>query len=54
MLSKYQLYKEDILAELTTEQITTIIGELGQGNINIIEAELAEQAAKIKTRKDDF
>ena len=45
-------FQEDILAELTAEQITKIIGEVGQGDINILEAVLAEQAAKIKFTED--
>ena len=40
---------EDILAELTIEPITEIIGEPGQGDLNIVEAELMECVAKIKT-----
>ena len=44
--------QEDILAELTVEPITKIIGVPGQGNINILEAELAEWVAKIKTIED--
>ena len=44
--------REDILAELTAEPIIKIIGKPGQGDINILEAELAEQAAKIKTTED--
>ena len=44
--------QEDILVELTAEPITKIIGELGQGDINILEAELPEQVAKIKTTED--
>ena len=44
--------QEDILAELTAESITKLIGEPGQGDINILKAELAEQAAKIKATKD--
>ena len=44
--------REDILAELTVDPITKIIGEAGQGDLNILEAELTEQAAKIKTTED--
>ena len=44
--------QEDILAELTAEPITKIIGEPGQGDINILEAKLTEQVAKIKTMED--
>ena len=43
---------EDILEELTAEPITKIIGEPGKGDINILEAELAERAAKMKTIED--
>ena len=43
---------EDILAELTAELSMKIIAEPGQGDINILEAELTEQAAKIKTTVD--
>ena len=32
--------QENMLAELTVESITKIIGELEQGDINILEAEL--------------
>ena len=34
--------QEDILAELTAEPIAKIIGELGQNDINILEAELTK------------
>ena len=44
--------REDTLVELTTELIITIIGELGQGDIDILKAELTEWVAKIKTIKD--
>ena len=44
--------QEDILAELTTELITKIIGEPRQGDINMLEAELTEQAANFKTTED--
>ena len=44
--------QEDILAELTAEPITKYIGEPGQGDINIIEAELTQRVAKIKTTED--
>ena len=43
---------EDILAELTAEPITKVIWELGQGDIKILEEELTEWAAKIKTTED--
>ena len=44
--------QEDILAELTAEPFTKIIGELGQGDKNILQAELAEGVVKIKTTDD--
>ena len=44
--------REDILVELTMDPITKIIGELGQGDLNILEVELSEQATKIKTTED--
>ena len=40
--------REHILAELTTKPITKIVRELGQGVINILEAEVTKQVAKIK------
>ena len=43
---------EDILAELKAEPITKIIEELGQKDINILEAKLTEWVAKIKTTED--
>ena len=43
--------REDILGELTAEPRTKIIGEPRQGDIKILEAELAKRAAKIKTTK---
>ena len=43
--------QEDILAELTVESIMKVIGEPGQGDINIVEAELAEQAVRLKLQK---
>ena len=43
---------EDILAVLSAEPITEIIGEPGQGDIITLEQELAEKAAKIKTTVD--
>ena len=43
---------EDILTELTVKLITKIIGEPGQGDIYILEAELAKWVAKIKTTED--
>ena len=46
------IIREDILAGLTMEPITKIIKEQGQQDINILEAELVEQAAKIKITKD--
>ena len=44
--------QEDILAELTVEPITKIIGELGQGHTKILEAELTEQVANFTTTED--
>ena len=39
--------RQDILAELTMKPITKIIGEPGQEDQNILEAELTEWVAKI-------
>ena len=44
--------REDIIAKLTAEPITKIICEQGHRDINILEAELAECVAKIKTTED--
>ena len=44
--------REDILSELTADPITKIIGEPEQGDLNVLEAELTEWAAKIKTTMD--
>ena len=44
--------REDILAELTADPITKIIGKPGQGGLNLLDAVLTEQAAKIKTTED--
>ena len=44
--------REDILLELTMEPSTKIIGEIRQGDLNILEAKLREQVAKIKTTED--
>ena len=44
--------QEDILAELTADPIKKITVEPGKGDINILEAELAEQVAKLKTTED--
>ena len=52
MITSTMTVKEDILAELTARPIIKINGELGQQDINILEAELAEWAAKIKTTED--
>ena len=41
--------REDTLAELTTDPFTKIIGEPGQGDLNVLKAELSEWVAKIKT-----
>ena len=46
------IIQEDILAELTSEPIAKIIGEVEHRDINILEAELTEWAAKIKTTED--
>ena len=46
------MVRKDILAELTAESSTKIIGETGQGDLNILEAEITEWAAKIKTTED--
>ena len=43
---------EDILAKLTAEPVTKIIGEPSQGDINTLEAKLVEKAAKTKTTDD--
>ena len=44
--------REDFLVELTRDPITKIIGQPGQGDLNVLETELAERAAKIKTTED--
>ena len=44
--------QEVILAELTAKPIIKIIGEPGQGDINTLEQELTEKAAKIKNTED--
>ena len=44
--------REDILAKLTANLVTKIIGEPGQCNINTLEQEPAEKMAKIKTTED--
>ena len=46
------MVREDILAKLTANPVTKIIGEPRQGDINVLEQELAEKAAKIKTMED--
>ena len=46
------MVREDILADLTTEPVTKIMGKPGQGDINLLEQELAEEAAEIKTTVD--
>ena len=43
---------EDILTKLTAKPITKIVGEHGHQDITILESELAEKAAKIKTTDD--
>ena len=40
------MVREDILAKLTADQMTKIIGGLGQGDINTLEQELAEKQLK--------
>ena len=44
--------REDIMAELMANLITKITGEPGQEVLNVLEAVLGEQAAKIKTTED--
>ena len=44
--------RKDILVELIAGPITKIILELGQGDINIFEAELAKLVAKIKNTEN--
>ena len=46
------IVQENILAKLTAETITKIIGELGQGAISNLESELAKRVAAIKTTED--
>ena len=46
------MVREDILADLTTEPVTKIMGKPGQGDINLLEQELAEEAAEMKTTVD--
>ena len=43
---------EDILAKLTANLVMKMIGKPRQGDINTLEQELAEKAAKIKTTED--
>ena len=43
---------ENILAKLTAEPITKIVGESDQGEITILESEFVAKAAKIKTTDD--
>ena len=43
------MVRED-MAKLTTEPVTN--GEPGKGDVNLLEKELAEKAAKIKTTQD--
>ena len=43
---------EDILAKLTADWVTKIIGEPGQGNINTFEQELTEKVTKFKITED--
>ena len=44
--------REHILAELTADLVTKIHGEPGQGDISLLEQELAEKAARIQTTED--
>ena len=44
--------REDILDELTAEQVTKNHGEPMQGDINLVKQELGEQVAKLKTTED--
>ena len=44
--------KEDVLTKLTTEPVTKINGEPGQGDIKLLEQEMAEKAAKIEATED--
>ena len=46
------MVREYILAKLSADPITKIMREPGQGNIDILEQELAEKVAKIKTTED--
>ena len=50
--NKKMMVREDILAKLTTGPLTKIIEEPRQGDINLLEQELAEKAPKIKTTED--
>ena len=43
------MVREDILAKLTSKLVTKIIAEPNKVGINLVEQELAEEAAKIKT-----
>ena len=51
-MTRNMTVREGILTELTTEFVTKIHGEPGQWDINLLEQELAEKAAKIKTTED--
>ena len=44
--------REDVLVELTIEPMTKIIGEPGQGDLNILEEEITEWVTTIKTKED--
>ena len=46
------IIREEILLELIMDPTTKIIGELRQGDLNMLEAELTGRAAKIKTTED--
>ena len=46
------MVREDILAKLMKDPITKIIRKHSQGDIDTLEKELAEKAAKIKITED--
>ena len=46
------MVREDIFDKLTTEPVTKIHAESVQGDINLLEQELAEKEAKMKPTKD--
>ena len=45
------MVREDILAKLTADPITKIIGEPGHGDVNTLEQELAKKSQKLKLQK---